>query len=167
MRTGIALGSNLGDSLALMRRALAELHLISNPEVPVKVAPLYRSSPLDCPPGSPDFLNTVIEIDYNGTASDLLNHTQKIENQLGRERHKTQNAPRSIDVDLLYFGDQIIHQNDLILPHPRMTMRKFVMQPLADIAPDLILPNQKASVSQLLTEMHSEDQSLERCDTKL
>jgi 2-amino-4-hydroxy-6-hydroxymethyldihydropteridine diphosphokinase len=167
VRAGIALGSNLGDSLALMRRALAEIRKIANPAEPVNVAPLYRSSPLDCPLGSPDFLNTVIEIDFSGTASELLKHTQRIENQLGRERHDIRNAPRSIDLDILYLGDTAIHHDDLILPHPRMTLRRFVMQPLADIAPDLILMNQQITVSQLLKEMHQDDQSLVRCDKDL
>ena len=103
-------------------------------------APVYQTSPLACPAGSPDFFNTVVEISYDGSPEELLQHTQAIELTLGRCRSSTHHAPRSIDIDLLYFGDATHASDGLVIPHPRLTQRRFVLQPLADIRPELILP---------------------------
>jgi 2-amino-4-hydroxy-6-hydroxymethyldihydropteridine diphosphokinase len=139
-RAGIALGSNLGDSTGLIRQALTLLRGIATPNEPVLEAPVYRTAPVDCPPESPDFLNTVVEISFAGDAMELLAHTQAIERQLGRAAGRCRNAPRLIDVDLLYFGNHQIMTGQLTLPHPRLRVRRFVLQPLADIRPDLRLP---------------------------
>jgi 2-amino-4-hydroxy-6-hydroxymethyldihydropteridine diphosphokinase len=127
------------DSLATLRSALAALRAISS-DGECLVAPIYQTRPLDCPPGSPDFLNTVVEIGFDGGARRLLETTRGIENRLGRTRGALRNAPRVIDLDLLYCGDERIDSEGLTLPHPRMLERRFVLQPLADIRPDLVLP---------------------------
>lgn len=137
-RAGIALGSNLGDSAANLRAAAACLREIATPGEPFLQAPAYQTKPLNCPPGSPDFLNTVVEIAFDGSPLELLAITQGIERKLGRVPNATRNAPRVIDVDILYLGDEVFDNGTLVLPHPRMMERQFVLQPLADIRPDLV-----------------------------
>lgn len=149
-RAGIALGSNLGDRPANLRAACACLREIATAGEPVLSAPIYQTEPLLCPPNSPEFLNTVIEIEFSGTAMELLATTRSIEQKLGRAPTAERNAPRVIDIDLLYFDDQTIHNDTLTLPHPRISERRFVLQPLADIRPDLILPGLAHNIAELL-----------------
>lgn len=152
-RAGIALGSNLGDSFAHLRAALGCLREIADPREPVLVAPVYQTPPVNCPPGSPDFLNTVVEIAFDGNAISLLEETRRIEKQLGRVRNTVRNAPRTIDIDILYFGDDRLDSPDLTLPHPRMLERHFVLQPLADIRPDLKLTGTDQTISACLASL--------------
>ena len=149
-RAGLALGSNLGDRLAHLRTAVACLRHIATPGEPVLLALVYQTEPRHCPPGSPDFHNSAIEIDFQGTPHELLEKTRAIELQLGRRRDAPRNAPRTIDIDLLYLGDARVHDDSLILPHPRIGERRFVLQPLADIRPDLVLPGQTLTIAGLL-----------------
>ena len=133
-RTGIALGSNLGDRAANMRAAVEALRGIS--AAPLRVAPFYETEPQGCPDGSQAFLNSVVEIDWPGDPLDLLEKTRAIEQRLGRAPNPLRNAPRVIDIDILYCGDAVVDSADLTLPHPRMAMRSFVLMPLADLDPD-------------------------------
>lgn len=149
-RAGIALGSNLGDRMALLGKAVSGLCEIALPGEPVLQAPVYLTPPLDCPEGSPDFFNTVVEIAWSGTPLELLHETRRIENLLGRVRGHDRNAPRTIDLDLLYCGELVMSSADLILPHPRLAERRFVLQPLADIRPDLILPGANRNILELI-----------------
>lgn len=153
-RVGIALGSNLGDRLAHLQSAISRLGEISGNPGSLLCAPVYETEPRFCPSGSPQFLNTVIEMDFAGTALELLKITQSLEIQLGRQRSEERNAPRVIDIDLLYFGDEVFDHPRLILPHPRIAERSFVLQPMADIRPELVLPGQQKSVSELLVSLH-------------
>src|SRR5688572_19576028 len=116
-RIGIALGSNLGDRLQHLQAARDLLTSIS--AGPVLAAPVYLTEPVNCPPGSPDFHNTVIEISYAGSPVELLNLTQSFQRRLGRKELAERNAPRVIDIDLLYFGNETIATDALELPHPR------------------------------------------------
>jgi 2-amino-4-hydroxy-6-hydroxymethyldihydropteridine diphosphokinase len=159
-RAGIALGSNLGQRLANLQAALARLCPIAKPGEPILQAPVYQTTPVCCPAGSPDFYNTVVEIDYDGTPAELFQHTQTIESTLGRVHTTVRNAPRSIDVDLLYCGDAILSTAWLVLPHPRLTQRRFVLQPLADIRPDLILPGDHASIAWHLSQLAADSPPL-------
>jgi 2-amino-4-hydroxy-6-hydroxymethyldihydropteridine diphosphokinase len=156
-RVGIALGSNLGNRHAHMDAAIECLRGIATPGEPFLTAPAYETQPLLCPPGSPDFLNTVVEIAFEGSALELLEKTQAAETALGRERTSERNAPRVIDIDLLYFGDEVIDCKSLVLPHPRIAERRFVLQPLADIRPELVLPGQTRSIAELLAELAGTD----------
>ncbi len=149
-RAGIALGSNLGDRLHNLRAALDGLRQIAAHGEPILTAPIYQTEPRLCPPGSPDFLNTVVEIGFEGTPLELLKITRGIEQQLGRTRGEERNTPRTIDIDLLYLGDNIFDDEALTLPHPRIGERRFVLQPMADIRPELVLPGQKQSVAETL-----------------
>lgn len=159
-RVGIALGSNLGDRLAHLAVARESLREIATHGEPFLEASTYQTEPLLCPPGSPYFYNSVVEIGFEGDPFALLDLTQSIEKKLGRMGALERNAPRIIDVDLLYFGDQIIDSEGLALPHPRISERRFVLQPLAEIRPDLVLPGQNRSISELLDFLESEEPPL-------
>lgn len=159
-RAGIALGSNLGDRMARLGEAIELLRNIAAPGEVFLSAPVYRSAPLACPPGSPDFYNTVVEIGYHGSARELLANTRAIEERLGRVRGPDRNAPRTIDLDILYFGDHVINEPELELPHPRITGRRFVLQPLADIRPELLLPGQTLCIRELLECLASDEPPL-------
>jgi len=150
MRTAVALGSNLGDRLENLRSARRQIIEVADVRSPVFSAGIYETEPVDCEPGASKFLNTVIEFDFEGDPLQLLKQLARIEESLGRKRDHPKNVSRRIDIDLLYCGDQQIDNERLQLPHPRMHLRKFVLQPLADIRGDLILPNQRKTVRELL-----------------
>jgi 2-amino-4-hydroxy-6-hydroxymethyldihydropteridine diphosphokinase len=148
--TGIALGSNMGDRLSALRAGL-ELLLERAPESRLlAAAPVYETEPVDCAPGTQAFLNTVVEIQTSLDPVSLRRLTAAIERELGRPDHRARNAPRPLDLDLLYHGDMVLDHPELQLPHPRMTQRRFVLAPLADIRPGLVLPGRAASVRDLL-----------------
>lgn len=159
-RVGIALGSNLGDRLAHLEAARQALRDIATPGAPFLQAATYQTKPLLCPPGSPYFYNSVVEIAFEGDPIALLEMTQAIEKKLGRIGVHERNAPRIIDVDLLYVGDEIVDTEELVLPHPRIGERRFVLEPLADIRPELVLPGQTKSIGQLLASLKSEEPPL-------
>lgn len=161
-RVGIALGSNLGDRLANLQAARDCLLEIAAPGGRFLLAPTYQTEPLHCPPGSPLFYNSAVEIEFEGDPFELLELTQAIEKKLGRTGAPARNAPRVIDVDLLYFGDAVIDTEALVLPHPRIGERRFVLQPLAEIRPGLVLPEQAASVAELLARLESTEPPLLR-----
>lgn len=161
-RAGIALGSNLGDRMSHLRAALEALRKIATPSEPALAAPVYQTEPCLCPPGSPDFLNTVVEIGFDGGPLELLAQTREIEKQLGRTRGAERNTPRTIDIDLLYLGDEVLEEAELTLPHPRIGERRFVLQPLSDIRPELVLPGKTRVVADLLKELTSDEAPLVR-----
>ena len=156
-RAGIALGSNLGDRLENLRAARDLVADIAVTGAPVREASIYETEPVGCPEGSPDFYNTVIEISYEGTAAELLDQTQAFQRQLGRPEIAERNAPRVIDIDLLYFGDERVVSDRLELPHPRLTQRRFVLQPLADIRPELVLPGETLTIREHLEALEDEE----------
>jgi len=150
MRCGIALGSNVGARLAHLRAgqvALAQFH--TGAETPL-VSPIYETEPVDCEPGTGPYLNSVMEIEYAGQPTELLHELQRIEHAQGRPAEHGHNTPRTLDLDLLYAGNVILNTPELTLPHPRLATRRFVLQPLADIRPGLILPGTHQTVAQLL-----------------
>lgn len=152
MRIGIALGSNLGDRLANLRAAREGIVDLSADKAAVLVSPIYETEPVDCESGAGKFLNAVIEIEYDGDPTELLQKMIGIEESLGRDRKHARNVSRKIDIDLLYADDLNVANEQLQLPHPRLHQRKFVLQPLADIRPNLILPNQAKTISALLAQ---------------
>ena len=163
-RVGIALGSNLdsplGDRLSNIKFARDLLEKLTPDGTDLIQAHVYQSEPLDCPEDSPVFLNTVIELSYDGSPDELLRQTQAIERQLGRDVIREKNAPRIIDIDILYFGTDLYHDALLTLPHPEMTHRRFVLQPLADIRPDLILPGDDITIADHLLHLDSAEPPL-------
>ena len=135
-RVGISLGSNLGDRIAHLRDAVARLAAVRSSEH-LLLSPVFETEPVDCPEGSGAFFNAVIEIETDLPPLDLLAATQAIEREMGRPEVRAVNAPRTIDLDLLYYDDLAMRSPGLELPHPRMFQRAFVLKPLAAIRPDL------------------------------
>ncbi len=153
MRTAVALGSNIGDRLENLRAARKAILDPPNVKAPFLSSAVYETEPVGCEPGAGKFLNAAIEVEYDGDPMDLLRQLIGIEEVLGRKRNHPRNVSRIIDVDLLYCGEQRINDERLQLPHPRLHLREFVLRPLADIRPDLLLPGQKKSIRQLLREV--------------
>lgn len=152
MRIGIALGSNLGDRMTNLRgarKAIADLAADKS----VVASRVYETEPVNCEPNAGKFLNAVLEIEYDGDPSELLEKLIRVEESLGRDRKHAPNVSRKIDIDLLYANELVINNERLELPHPRMHERRFVLEPLADIRPDLVLPNQTKTVSELLAQI--------------
>lgn len=150
MRTAVAFGSNLGDRLENLQAARRQILQLDEVHPPILSSGIYETDPVDCERDASKFLNAVVEFDYDGDPGQLLEQLARIEESLGRKRDHQKNVSRRLDIDLLYCGDRQIDNERLQLPHPRMHLRKFVLQPLTDIRPDLILPNQRKTVRQLL-----------------
>ena len=135
----IALGANLGDAAQTVRDAIQAINDL--PQVQVrKQSSLYKTAAMESLPGapaSPDYINAVIEISCHQPAHLLLEQLQKIEQKAGRNRLYL-NAPRTLDLDILLYGDAQIQTESLTIPHPRMWQRAFVLVPLAEIAPGLV-----------------------------
>jgi len=150
MRTAVALGSNVGDRLENLRAARKAVLGLANVEPPILSSAVYETEPVGCEPGAGKFLNAVVEFEYDGDPARLLEQLIQIEEALGRKRDHPKNVSRSIDLDLLYGGDRRINDERLQLPHPRLHSRTFVLRPLADIRPELVLPDQTETVRELL-----------------
>jgi 2-amino-4-hydroxy-6-hydroxymethyldihydropteridine diphosphokinase len=153
MRTAIALGSNLGNRLENLRVARKAIFALASLKPPIFCSAVYETQPIGCEPGAGKFLNAVVEFEYEGDPARLLEQLIQIEEALGRKRNHPENVSRTIDIDLLYCGDRRINNKQLQLPHPRLHLRAFVIRPLADIRPDLLLPGQKKTVRKLLAEV--------------
>jgi 2-amino-4-hydroxy-6-hydroxymethyldihydropteridine diphosphokinase len=151
----IALGSNLGDSRNTVLRAMERLQGLS--DQPLAKSSLLESTPVDCPPGSPNFVNAVVGLvpRPDETPESLLSKLQALEKEFGRTPKKVMNEARPLDLDLIAFANEIRSTPELTLPHPRAHSRQFVLQPLAEIAPNLVLPAQNKSVSELLRQLTS------------
>jgi 2-amino-4-hydroxy-6-hydroxymethyldihydropteridine diphosphokinase len=147
----IALGSNLGDRGDYLKRALAALRQDAGIEV-TRVSPVYETRPVGGPAGQGAYLNAVAEVRTERTPADLLDVLLTIETSLGRVR-KERDGPRTIDLDLLLYGDRIHTDAHLTVPHPRLHERLFVLQPLAQLAPGLMHPVLKRSIADLLAEL--------------
>ena len=153
MRIGIALGSNLGDRMENLDAARNAIVDLANVKAPVLSSPIYETEPVDCEQDATKFLNAVLEVEYDGDPSELLEQLVRVEESLGRERDHAKNVSRKIDIDLLYADDLSVENERLQLPHSRMHLRKFVLRPLTDIRPDLLLPNQTKTVRELLAQI--------------
>ena len=150
MRVGIALGSNLDDRLENLRAARRHLFALHEDRGPFLNSRIYETEPVDCPPGSAPFLNAAIELACTLPPLDLLKKLQRIEQILGRPSNHAHHAPRTIDLDILYYDNLAFTLPELTLPHARITERPFVLQPLADIAPTRILPGQTQTIANFL-----------------
>jgi 2-amino-4-hydroxy-6-hydroxymethyldihydropteridine diphosphokinase len=154
----VSLGSNLGDragNLLLGVRGLLEANFFLH-----SLSSIYETEAVEVAP-QPKYLNLVAELQISGfSPRQMLARMLRIEYLLGRRR-VSPGAPRSIDLDLLLFGDQIIESEFLNLPHPRMLKRKFVLVPLNEIAPELIHPTAKMSIHEILLNFH-DDATVER-----
>ena len=130
----VGLGANLGNPQAALAGAIASLAALEGVRL-VSQSSFYRSAPIDS--SGPDYVNAVVQLQTTLTAPELLAQLQTIEQGAGRER-PYRNAPRTLDLDILLFGDASIQSKSLTVPHPRMWQRAFVLLPLAEIAPALV-----------------------------
>jgi len=149
---GIALGSNLGVRTAELSAGINYLRSLSEGGK-IKQSQRILTKPVDCPPGSESFLNCVVEIQLDSEKLPpraLLKLLQEFEISRGRPVKRDVNASRPLDLDIIYYGDLVVKEWTLTIPHPRAHLRRFVLEPLSHIRPDLILPRQKKTVLQLL-----------------
>jgi 2-amino-4-hydroxy-6-hydroxymethyldihydropteridine diphosphokinase len=149
----IALGSNLGDSNGIVSQAMERLQPLS--DQPLLRSSLWKTSPVDCPPDSPPFINAVVGLKPRPgeTPETLLARLQVLEKEFGRQARKILNEPRPLDLDLIAFASETRNGERLKLPHPRAHQRRFVLAPLTEIAPDLVLPLQKKTNRELLADL--------------
>lgn len=152
-RVVVALGSNLGDPIANLRWAMDRLEARS--AVPLRRSSLWTSTPVDCPPGSPMFVNAVVILQPLPAESpgSLLDHLQCLEREAGRQPKVVLNESRPLDLDLIAWGDLLLDTPRLVLPHPRAGLRRFVLEPLAELEPGCLLPGAPGPVVQLLRDL--------------
>lgn len=145
----IALGANIGDPVSSVLRAMDRLADLS--AKPILRSSLWRTEPVDCPPGTPPFVNAAVAIAplEHETPESLLKTLLRIETEFGRTRPEAGRS-RILDLDLIAFGREKRSSKELTLPHPRAHLRRFVLQPLAEIAPDFTLPGFNATIAELL-----------------
>ncbi|WP_114970779.1 2-amino-4-hydroxy-6-hydroxymethyldihydropteridine diphosphokinase [Rhodoferax ferrireducens] len=144
----IALGANLGDPGAALIQAMDDMAAISGIRL-VKRSSLYQTAPVES--SGPDYVNAVVEIQTVLSAPDLLAQMQQLEQAAGRERTYL-NAPRTLDIDILTYGGASVNSPTLVIPHPRMHVRAFVLLPLAEIAPHLVTQEQLRAVQSQIIE---------------
>ncbi len=143
----LSLGSNVGDRERHLQAAIDRLHA---PDFRVRrLSPVYETEPMDRP-NQPWFLNLALEAEAGLFPRVLLGRIRKIERELGRRR-ATPKGPRTIDIDILLFGRFVLHTPELVIPHPRLHERRFVLEPLADLAPDLRHPVLGVTMRELLS----------------
>jgi 2-amino-4-hydroxy-6-hydroxymethyldihydropteridine diphosphokinase len=148
----LALGTNLGDRPANLARAIERL---SSAEIRVlRASSVWETEPRDLP-NQPWFLNQVLEVETSLFPRQLLQRLHRIEREMGRIR-ATPKGPRLIDIDILFFGRAVVSAPDLEIPHPHMTERRFVLEPLAELVPDLRHPVTRRTVRQMLGDVASQ-----------
>lgn len=156
MKAYIGLGSNVRDRLSSIKEAIRRISLSSDVQI-VRLSSIYETEPIECEGGL--FFNAVLQIETKQEPESLLKELIKIENDMGRTRDK-KCSERMIDLDLLLYGDIPFRNSDLTLPHPRMHLRRFVLEPLCELNPDLMIPFTGKTVHDLLECL--EDQSMVR-----
>ena len=149
----VALGANLGNAVETLQRAAVEI--VSWSLGQALCSSLWQTQPLDCPPGSPPFINAALGLQPkpDATPESLLESLLQLEIRLGRERSGLANEPRKIDLDLIAYGDEERNSEILVLPHPRAPEREFVLAPLNELAPNFILPGRVETVSEMLKKL--------------
>lgn len=157
----LSLGSNLGDRAANLREAIQRLGELGKVK---QVSSFYETEPVEFTQ-QPWFLNCAVELETALAPRDLLNGMLAIEHAMGRERIQPK-GPRLIDLDILLYGDTVVHEHGLTIPHPAMHERRFVLEPLAEIAPQVMHPVVKTSVADLLKELPTGSPDVRRIHTK-
>ena len=163
----VGIGSNRGDRDATVRASIAALRAFAGGVF--RASSLWRTSPVDCPPGSGDFINAVVAFEPREglTPEGLLTALKQLERQFGRSDEPVRNAPRELDLDLLVFGTERRSGAAFELPHPRALLRRFVLAPAAEVAPDLCWPGQQLTVRELLDRLDSNEHVERMCDAAL
>lgn len=153
----IGLGSNRGDSAATVHLAMDALQPFATG--PLRRSGLWRTSPVDCPPGSGDFVNAAVAFQPRTGLSPeaMLSELKHLEREHGREPAALRNAPRELDLDLLLFGNEVRDTADFVLPHPRAVNRRFVLVPAAEVLPDAVWPGTDRCIRQLLDALDSDE----------
>ena len=146
-RVFIGVGSNEGDRLATISSAIKQLGRLPGIAV-TQMATILETEPVGGPPQGP-YLNTVVELDTTLAPRELLAALKRLEQACGRVPSAARWAPRPLDLDLLLYGDQVMRETDLVIPHERMHERRFVLEPLAQLAPNLVHPVLKQTIAQL------------------
>jgi len=152
MEIGISLGSNMGDRLANLREARERISRLPGLRL-TAVSPVYETEPVGVSPAYRHlrFLNAVVVAESEIEPARLLSLFRRIEEDMGRKRVADRNAPRPVDIDIIYADSIEREDGDLTLPHPRWAERRFVVAPLADARPDMVLPGQAMSVKDILS----------------
>lgn len=157
----LSLGSNVGDRVSNLQTAVDMLH---RPDLQIRrISPLYETAALDYV-AQPDFLNCVVEAETSLMPMRLLLRVANIERDMGRKRQVAK-GPRNIDIDILLHGRAVVSSDRLQIPHPRMDARRFVLEPLAELAPDLRHPVHRRSIAEMLRS--APDQRLVRLPVRL
>lgn len=142
----LMLGGDLGDSAAIFAAAAAALERAGMREV--RRSRIHRSAPVDCVPGTPDFSDQALTGKWQGSAHELLTLCQQLERAAGRPEVHSSREARTLDCDIILFGDLVSDAPELTLPHPRARLRRFVLEPLAEIAPDWRFPDTGTTILQ-------------------
>ena len=143
----LSVGTNLGNRENNISNCIDYLEKISEIK---NISKIYETVPYKVQIEQSNFLNLALEINFFQSAENLLIEINKIEKELGRVRSSIRNEPREIDIDIIFFGNQIINKKDLVIPHPRFRERLFVLEPLNDIAPNFLDPITNKTIDQLL-----------------
>ncbi len=159
---GIAFGSNLGDRAANLRAGLERLLALLPDARLAACAGWYETEPVDCAPGTQAFLNSVAEIESGLSPAEVHACLQAVEQAMGRPRERAKNAPRSLDLDVLYAGHLVSDDPSLLLPHPRLHLRRFVLAPLAEIRPRLVLPGFERTIAEQLAALPDDPAAVRR-----
>jgi 2-amino-4-hydroxy-6-hydroxymethyldihydropteridine diphosphokinase len=145
----IGIGANLGRPAVQVKAAVAALSRLGK----LRASSLWRSEPLGGEPGQPWFVNAVVELELAGSPGECLAQLQALERAAGRPADHAHFAPRTLDLDLLLFGDEVSARPELRLPHPGLARRRFVLAPLAELAPELVPPGETRTVAALLRDL--------------
>ena len=146
-KVAIGLGGNIGDVPRRFEEACARLQMFLEQ---LTMAPLFYTKPVDCVPGTPDFCNSAVTGLFDGTPLELLAICQKLEREFGRPAEHSSRESRTLDLDILLFGEAVVALPNLVVPHPRLLQRRFALEPLAAIAGDWLIPPKMQTVADCL-----------------
>ena len=154
IEVGLSLGSNLGNRLENLQDARNSISMLDGLRI-VSSSPVYETEPVDVPErfAEKSFLNAVLIVECSVPLSELHGKLRKIEADMGRLRKAERNSPRPVDIDIIYAGNHQVQTPELHIPHPRWSERRFVVQPLACLRPDLKLPGSSETVSEVLAHL--------------
>ena len=164
-RVLLSLGSNLNFRKKNIERAIKYLNRSRYMNV-IHISSLYETSPM-YNSNQEDFINCAIEIQTSLTPLELLDQTQIIEKKIGRNRNLNRNQPRKIDIDILTYNDEIINENNLIIPHPRINERKFVLIPLLELKGNISISRNIEKIEDLIKKLNKNSDKIRKCNYKI